>query len=344
MNKVKKVIIFISAFLMVTTISLPIQSFNFIASDKDFTYVTVVDSDGDTRVYKTGRHTVHDFFLEAGITLRDRDLCDHGASDAIWDGMSIHIVRGMDVSVSVNGVWETRRITADTSVEQLLVLLQHEYETALVYDGDIHHEIIDGDRFAFYTWQTYSFTVSEAIPYDTLEWETSAVRDGTSYVRQEGIQGEKEVTTGVVLIGGRESERDTTGIAWISEPIQQIIDIGTGGRLGTKTDTSAPDFHYRKKFIMNASAYTAGYQCTGKNPGDPGYGITASGRHVRPGIVAVDPTIIPLGTHLYVEGYGFSIAADVGSAIKGYKIDLYIEGLEDALRFGRRNLMVYILD
>jgi 3D (Asp-Asp-Asp) domain-containing protein len=60
--------------------------------------------------------------------------------------------------------------------------------------------------------------------------------------------------------------------------------------------------------------------------------------------VAVDPTIIPLGTHLYVEGYGFALAADVGGAIKGYKIDLYYEEMEDALRFGRRDLTVYILN
>jgi 3D (Asp-Asp-Asp) domain-containing protein len=206
------------------------------------------------------------------------------------------------------------------------------------------HEITDGEALAFFTWQGEFYTDSEEIPYDTYEFETTSVRDGVSHVRQEGAAGEQEVTTAVVRIGGKEKERGITGINIVSEPVSKIIDIGIGGRLGTKTDTSAPDFHYNRKLVMNASAYTAGFGCTGKHPWDPWYGITASGRRVQPGIVSVDPTVIPLGTHLYVEGYGFSVAADVGGAIKGNKIDLYYEEIEDALRFGRRDLTVYILN
>jgi len=95
---------------------------------------------------------------------------------------------------------------------------------------------------------------------------------------------------------------------------------------------------------MEATAYTSGYGCTGKLPCDPWYGITASGMHVRHGVVAVDRTLIPLGTRLYVEGYGFAIAADVGGAIRGYKIDLFMYCINDARRFGRRHINVWILD
>jgi len=65
---------------------------------------------------------------------------------------------------------------------------------------------------------------------------------------------------------------------------------------------------------------------------------------VEPGVVAVDPNVIPLGTRLYVEGYGFAIAADIGSAIIGNKIDLYMESLTESRRFGRQNVIVYILE
>ena len=95
---------------------------------------------------------------------------------------------------------------------------------------------------------------------------------------------------------------------------------------------------------MVATAYTAGPESTGKSPGMPGYGITASGMRVRHGVVAVDPRVIPLGTRLYVEGYGYSIAADTGgSAISGYRIDLYMEKVADAYRWGRRTVKVYVL-
>jgi 3D (Asp-Asp-Asp) domain-containing protein len=61
--------------------------------------------------------------------------------------------------------------------------------------------------------------------------------------------------------------------------------------------------------------------------------------------VAVDPKVIPLGTNLYIEGYGYAVAADTGGAIKGNKIDLCFEESNSELRkFGRKNVTVYILD
>jgi 3D (Asp-Asp-Asp) domain-containing protein len=86
---------------------------------------------------------------------------------------------------------------------------------------------------------------------------------------------------------------------------------------------------------MIATAYTAGcYGCSG---------ITATGSRAGQGIVAVDPRIIPLGTRLYVPGYGKAIAGDTGGAIKGLRIDLGFNSLADALRFGRREITVYVL-
>jgi 3D (Asp-Asp-Asp) domain-containing protein len=112
--------------------------------------------------------------------------------------------------------------------------------------------------------------------------------------------------------------------------------------LGAKASTA--DFSYSKVYTMVATAYTAGPESTGKSPGMPGYGITASGMRVRPGVVSVDPRVIPLGTQLYVEGYGYSIAADTGGAIKGNRIDVYMESLSDAYRWGRKTVQVYVLN
>ena len=72
-------------------------------------------------------------------------------------------------------------------------------------------------------------------------------------------------------------------------------------------------------------------------------GRTATGMHAAYGIAAVDPTVIPLGTHLYVEGYGYAIAADTGSAIKGDRIDLCFNTYGEAIQYGRKRVRVYIL-
>lgn len=101
--------------------------------------------------------------------------------------------------------------------------------------------------------------------------------------------------------------------------------------------------------VMEATAYDLSYQSTGKRPGDRGYGITASGMKAGPGVVAVDPKVIPLGTKLYIESmdstkdYGYAVAGDTGGAIKGNRIDLFFHSAGDVRQFGRRNVRVKIL-
>ncbi|MGE5589118.1 MAG: S-layer homology domain-containing protein [Bacillota bacterium] len=71
---------------------------------------------------------------------------------------------------------------------------------------------------------------------------------------------------------------------------------------------------------------------------------TFSGIRVRRGLVAVDPRVIPLGSVLYVEGYGYALAADTGSAIKGHRIDLYSEDAQEVAMFGIQPRQVWVLE
>ncbi|WDL99325.1 3D domain-containing protein [Alicyclobacillus sp. ALC3] len=93
------------------------------------------------------------------------------------------------------------------------------------------------------------------------------------------------------------------------------------------------------------TAYTAGPESTGKRPGDPGYDITSTGVPAIQGItVAVDPSVIPYGTKLYIPGVGYRIAQDTGGAIIGDHIDVFFNSLQVARDFGvKRNMPVYIL-
>ncbi len=75
-----------------------------------------------------------------------------------------------------------------------------------------------------------------------------------------------------------------------------------------------------------------------------GNGITATGLRARKGIVAVDPRVIPLGTKLFIPGYGEALAADTGGWIKNDRIDLCFETLEECFRFGRRKIRVYLVE
>lgn len=95
------------------------------------------------------------------------------------------------------------------------------------------------------------------------------------------------------------------------------------------------DGDYADVLTMEATAYLP-------TDGD-GYGITATGIPATYGVAAVDPYVIPLGTRLYIPGYGEAIAADTGGAIIGYRIDLCMESYDECMQFGRRNVTVYIL-
>ena len=93
---------------------------------------------------------------------------------------------------------------------------------------------------------------------------------------------------------------------------------------------------YHAAYTMHASAYL---------PSDGGgSGITATGMVARRGVVAVDPNVIPLGSRLFIPGYGEAIAADTGGAIVGNTIDLCMESYDEAIQFGRRNVEVYVID
>lgn len=96
-----------------------------------------------------------------------------------------------------------------------------------------------------------------------------------------------------------------------------------------------------------ATGYTAGIESTGKKPGHPQYGITYSGVKVRRGMVstiAADPRVFPIGTLLFIPGYGYGIVADTGSAIKGKKIDLYFETKKQVFKqWGKRTVEVQVI-
>ncbi|MFC7394287.1 3D domain-containing protein [Scopulibacillus cellulosilyticus] len=98
---------------------------------------------------------------------------------------------------------------------------------------------------------------------------------------------------------------------------------------------------------VTATGYTAGIESTGKTPNDPGYGVTYSGVKVRRDLystIAADPKVFPIGTILFVPGYGFGVVADTGSAINGDRLDLYYNTVDDVYHhWGKRKLKVYII-
>ena len=115
--------------------------------------------------------------------------------------------------------------------------------------------------------------------------------------------------------------------------ISGIVDSKTLEKL--QSTTLAPR-KVKKEMKVNASAYSS------QDPNCSKY--TSTGQLLRKGIVAVDPNVIPLGTKLYIPGYGYGVAADIGGSIKGKKIDVAFDTRKEALKFGRRDIVIQILE
>ncbi|MGI8384723.1 3D domain-containing protein [Robertmurraya sp. P23] len=108
------------------------------------------------------------------------------------------------------------------------------------------------------------------------------------------------------------------------------------------------DWGQYPKATVTATGYTAGVESTGKNPGHPEFGITYSGVKVTRDLfstVAADLNVFPIGTILFIPGYGYGVVADKGGAIKGNKVDLYYETVEDVYNnWGKKTIEVYVIE
>ncbi|MBU7318673.1 3D domain-containing protein [Paenibacillus oleatilyticus] len=102
----------------------------------------------------------------------------------------------------------------------------------------------------------------------------------------------------------------------------------------------------RQVLTSTLTAYTAGVESTGKKPSHPEYGITYSGSKAEEGrTIAVDPSVIPMGSTVFIDGIGVRKAEDIGSAIRGTRIDLFMDDVEQARDFGvKKNVKVYVLE
>lgn len=116
---------------------------------------------------------------------------------------------------------------------------------------------------------------------------------------------------------------------------------------GAETLEEVVNYQQYPSQTVLATGYTAGAESTGKTPDHPEYGITYSGVKVKRDLystIAADLTIFPLGTILFIPGYGFGVVADKGSAITGNKIDLYYETIDDVYNhWGKKQVDVYMI-
>jgi len=312
--------------------------------------VRVVE-DGETRLFQTTTTNVADFLQEHGFVLEQGDQINLEPSARFVDSHIPRIVinRGFEVTAVVDGVPQTVRVHPDARVGHVVMQIEAEHGEVYFHNLRRPDPVEPGQTIEFFRTVSHTFTATESIPYETTHQYDATLNIGTEQVVQEGEPGEAETVSEVIMLAGLKIDSRLLSETTLNYPTDQIIAIGTRNPAATRTSfpfvvpTADSGLERVRSITMNSSAYTSGFLCTGKRPGDPGYGITASGMRVERGVVAVDPNVIPLGTRLYVEGYGFALAADTGGAIRGNRIDLFMYTRQEALNWGRRSVVVHIL-
>lgn len=301
--------------------------------------------DQDVDVITSRASTVEEFLKEQNITLRDKGYINMSLDKELEENLTIIIKTTKDYTISSAGA-ELDVISTYTKVEEILDDLGFQLDEEDYTYPDRKVKVAPGGTIEIYDVEEVVEILEEAIPFGSIVKKNSSVELGSSKTIQEGKEGLKQIETLKRYVNGQLTNESVVKEEIVEKPIEKIVEKGSKERI---IATSRGNTDYRKAVVMSATAYDLSFASCGKNPGDKGYGITASGTKARPGAVAVDPKVIPLGTKLYIESldstedYGFAVAEDTGGAIKGNKIDLFFHSGKDVKNFGRRKVKVYIL-
>lgn len=300
-------------------------------------HVVLFQSLGTQTQHVTASQTVGDFLRERGITPGPQDYVHPAPATPLADNLIIEYAPAVPVKLVTGSVVKTVVTTADDVgallEEQGVQLDKHDVVRPSLADPIVANATIRISRIV--QWST---SEKRHIAQHTIRRIDFNLPPGASRVVRAGRPG---LTLTMVDYTQTDGKLDKHVVArrLLRKPQARIIAEGVG------TYAAIADFAryglQRTSYIastaldMVATAYTA--RCSGCS------GYTAIGFRAGHGIVAVDPRVIPLGSRLFIPGYGFAIAGDTGGAIVGRRIDLGFDSLDDALSFGRRPVKVYTL-
>ncbi len=196
------------------------------------------------------------------------------------------------------------------------------------------------------------YSAVQEIEYDILYCKDPSLPEGVQEVLSPGVKGHQESIGQAVYVNGVPESITVSQTVMLTEPVREIVAVGTGEKTdsprqyplvgdGFLYTAGGELLHYSHAEQFNATAYTSWVGGV--------TGTTACGTQARVGAVAVDPSVIPYYTKMYIVSedgvfdYGQSSAEDCGGAIKGKIIDLYFNTLEECYQFGRRDIRVYFL-
>lgn len=299
---------------------------------------TVVLEEGgvQTRFY-TYADTVGAALFQAGMRLYRADQVYPDPATPVQHGMHVRIERSAPAAVRVDGhLLRTR--THRTHVGEVLADLGVTLNGQDYATPPLEAPLRDGGEIQVVRVAESVIVEQSPIPFNAVWRPDPDAEIDTQSLLQEGEPGVLERRIRLRYENEQVVERRVEGESVVLAPVDRVMGYGTK-IIVRQLATSSGTIEYWRVFRMLATSYSAG--TAGVSPSSPYYGRTATGLQMRHGIVAVDPSVIRLGSQVYVPGYGIGLAADTGGAIGGRRIDL---GYDDSnLELWYRWVDVYLL-
>lgn len=302
--------------------------------------VTVVE-DGNAKRVSTQAADVAGLLRGLDVALRDGDVVSPQPASQLEDGATVVVMHATPVTLRLGDETIDLDVVGNT-VSDVLVAAGLEPSENPAVEPPLDTPLAAGMQVKVP--EAFFRVVEEEtpVPFKTITRSDPTLVKGSRSVVVAGVEGRVRRVYRLLVSNGVEGQRTLTSEQVLVKSVDEVVAVGSA-------PTAQSAQRRARAAARTAKAPKAGQRlvvtATGYAPGSDGVDWrTATGGRAGYGVIAVDPAVIPLGTAIFVPGYGYGIASDTGGAIDGKKIDLCFETRAEALVWGRRTVDVVVLN
>jgi len=299
-----------------------------------------ISVDGNQSKVWTTETQVKDILKEANIEVSEHDSLVQGLDTEIGADNKIDIQKAFQVSlvdgINKRQVWSTSTTVANFLKQQGIQL--NEFDRV---ENNLKDVLTPESKITVVRVEKVIDVVEDSLDFAIEKKQDASMQKGKQKVVKAGEKGTISRTYEIVKENGQVVAKNLQSEKVIKEPKEQLVAVGTKTVVASAATVSrgSAEPSNGKEFYVTATAYTP--YCKGCS------GTSATGINLRSGglkVIAVDPSVIKLGSKVWVEGYGTAVAGDTGGAIKGNKIDILVQSETQASNWGIKKVRIKVLN
>jgi uncharacterized protein YabE (DUF348 family) len=301
--------------------------------------------DGQTLHIATRSADVAGLLSEAGLTADSEDLVFPSRDTKIVRGLSVVVRHAVPVVVVLGGTENTVKVVGET-VADALVAAGVEPSRASGVSPALDTPLAEDMRISVPDCFARVRAENCDVPFAVKERPDGMLPKGVKRTVRAGVPGSKVNVFRTVVTGGVEGSATLVSERVVKPPVTEVLAVGTGdGTTARQLAVAGVPAKVIARMANSPKGRSMRVVATAYSAEEPGATSgTASGVRAERGVIAVDPDVIPLGTHMYVPGYGYGIAGDTGGMINGRHIDLCYDSMGELHAWGRRTVTIILLD